>query len=90
METPTIPHDLISPIEAAHLLQTSPDSIRRWCKSGKLPAYKLVGTLRISRADALALLKRVETKGPLVRTRAEVTAQAEWVDKTLREAGIRK
>lgn len=90
MHTTIIPDDLITPIEAAELLKVSDGSIRRWVKSGKLPAFELVGRVRISKADVFALLKRVETSGPALPTRKEAEAKDRWVDQTLRDARIRR
>jgi excisionase family DNA binding protein len=86
---PVIPSDLITPIEAAALLNTSAGTIRRWCR-GKLPAFKLGGRLRVSRADVLAMLRRVETPGPTIPTRAELEARAKRTDEILRRARVRK
>lgn len=90
MKTEIIPGDLITPIEAGKLLKTSPATIRRWCQRGTMPAFKVGGRLRISRADALAMLRRVETPGPRIETLAEVEAREAEVDRVLREAGVRR
>jgi len=87
---PIIPDDLITPIEAAKLLGTSSHSIRRWVNRGTLPAFKVGGRLRISKADALAMIRRVETDRPRLRTRAEVEAEEARVDQILRAARIRR
>lgn len=88
--TPIIPTDLLTPAEAAAMLNTSPGTVRRWCKLGWIPAFKIGGRLRISRADVVAMARRVETRGPTIPTRAEAESRAAWVDRTLREAGVRK
>lgn len=41
---------------AARIARVSPESIRRWCDEGRIPAYKLVGRWRIERAEFYAFL----------------------------------
>jgi excisionase family DNA binding protein len=89
MSETIIPADLISPREAAKLLSTSESTIRRWCR-GKLPAFKVGGRLRVSRADVMAMFRRVETPGPTIQTRAEVEQREKWIDETLKKARVRK
>jgi len=47
---------LITINQAAELLSVSHYTIRRWIKSGYLPACKIGGSLRIDEADIEALL----------------------------------
>ena len=89
MSNAIIPTDLISTREAAQLLATSESTIRRWAK-GRMPAFKVGGRLRVSRADVLAMIQRVQTPGPTIPTRAEVEARAKWVEEELRRAKVIK
>lgn len=91
MNEPIIPDDLITAKEAAKLLTVTAHTIRAWARAGKLPAFHAGTRLRISKADVLAMLRRVEVAGkPMLPTKAEATAKAMRVDKILREAGIRR
>lgn len=85
-----VPHDLVGPLDAAILLGVSSASIRRWVHDGKMPGFKVGGRLRVSKADALAMLQRVAAPGPRLQTRAEVMERERITDETLRRAGIRK
>lgn len=49
--------------EAAHDLGVSQRSVRRWLSDGTLPYVKVVGRVRIQRADLDALRTRVDVKG---------------------------
>ena len=90
MDMPNNPSEMLTPNQAAELLGTSAASIRRWVKAGTLPAFTIGGRVRIARSDVLAMVRRVETTGPAIPTRAEVVAREKWVDETLRKAKIRK
>lgn len=89
-DEPVIPQDLLTPNEAAKVIGTSSATIRRWIRSGALPGFKLGGHLRVSKADVLGMLKRVQTDRPQLPTKAEADAKAALVDKVLRDAGVRK
>lgn len=89
---PIIPDDLATPEEIAKLLGTSSASVRRWVRAGLLPGFKMVGQLRISRADALAMIERVvpDCDRPRLQTRAEYEAQKRADDEILRRAGVKR
>ena len=43
---------ILTPTEAARLLGSSPDSVRRWCEQGRIPGYRTPGGhWRIARKD---------------------------------------
>lgn len=66
-------------------------TVRNWIAVGKLPAFRVGGRLRVSRADALAFVEPVEVQEvPRVRTRREHEAHLAEVDRVLREAGVRR
>ena len=90
MDATNFPNDLITPDDAGKLLGITGHTIRRWCKMGTLPAFKVGARLRISQADVVAQMKRIEVEGkPTLPTRAEATAKAKRTEKILREAGSR-
>lgn len=61
IDTPTAAPELIGLQTLAEEFLISPSSARRYIKSGRLPALRAPGgRLLIKRADALALLTRVE------------------------------
>ena len=43
--------DLLKVSEAARLFDVTVSSIYSWVESGKLPHYKLVGTIRLKRSE---------------------------------------
>ncbi len=91
MDMPFIPADLMSTADVAKLLNVKPRTIRRWIKNGTLPAFRVGAHLRVSRADAMASVSRVEPDSGLrVETRAEVQSRAAHVDAVLRKMGVRK
>lgn len=49
--------DTIDVFTAARLARVSPESMRRWCDEGRLPAYKLVGRWRIKREPFMTWLR---------------------------------
>lgn len=54
--------EYVSQPGAAEILNVSQDSIRRYIAAGVLPAYRVhKRTIRIKRADVLALLTPIET-----------------------------
>jgi len=88
MET-EIPNDLMSLIEAGKLIQVSKGTIGRWVRLGKLPAFQIGSRFRVSRADVLAQVQRVQpAKGPAIPTRSEAAATQKWVSDELRRARI--
>ena len=88
---PIIPTDLLDTLSAAKLLQCDRATITRWIFTGKLPAFRVGGRWRISRADVLSMIERYKPQDvPMPRTRAEVEAEAAHVDAVLRSVGIRK
>ncbi len=88
---PIIPDDLMNTSDVAKLLNVTSMTIRRWIESNKLPAFRVGSRLRVSRADALAFVQRVETgNGLRLETRAEVAARDAETDRVLRAAGVRK
>lgn len=47
-----VPPAILTPTEAARLLGSSPDSVRRWCEQGRIPGYRTPGGhWRIARKD---------------------------------------
>lgn len=44
-------NEILTADEVARLLKTTPQTIWRWCKAGKLPAFKVGNGWRIRRAD---------------------------------------
>jgi excisionase family DNA binding protein len=48
--------DLLTIEEAAEYLRLSKKTAWRWCKSGRLPAFKIGHQWRISKADLEALI----------------------------------
>jgi excisionase family DNA binding protein len=48
--------DLLTIEEAAEYLRLSKKTTWRWCKSGRLPAFKIGHQWRISKADLEALI----------------------------------
>lgn len=85
-----LPDDLIGTRQVAEMLGVSIHTVRCWINAGKLPGFRIGGRIRVSRADVVAMVQRVETAGPMLRTKAETEMRAAWVDATLRKAGIRK
>lgn len=87
-----IPDDLTTPDEIAKMLNTSSASVRRWVRAGILPGFKLVGQLRISKADAMHLIERVtpDSERPHLQTRAEYEARKRADDEILRRAGVKR
>ncbi len=84
------PQDLMSTTAAAKFLNVDPATVRRWASIGKLPAYRIVGRLRISRADLAALVKPVEPdSSPRPLTRSERERRDAETDATLRAFGVR-
>ena len=57
-----LPEDHISTTEAAKLAKVHPVLLCRWVRKGRLRAWKLVGRVRVSRADVLALAVPVEER----------------------------
>lgn len=51
-----IPTDLRCPKKLAKALDVSSSTIRRWIRTGKLPAYRIGGRWRASEAEAKALI----------------------------------
>ncbi|GMU21166.1 MAG: helix-turn-helix domain-containing protein [Bryobacteraceae bacterium] len=45
---------------AARIAKVSEETIRRWCDTGKLPAYKLVGRWRIHRVQFIRWLDALQ------------------------------
>ena len=90
MNTQTPPDDLIAAKEAAKLLAVSIGTLRRWIAQGTLPAFRIGGRVRVSRADAQAMVQRVETGGERIETRREKEARDRETDRILRAAGVRK
>jgi excisionase family DNA binding protein len=84
-----IPSDLITLREAGKLLGVDPATVRRWTFIGKLVGYRIVGRLRVSKAELMAVVEPIPVV-PLPRTRAEVAAEEAEVDRVLREARIRR
>jgi excisionase family DNA binding protein len=65
----TIPNDLLTTAEATKLLGCSLPTLYRWIASGRLPSYHRAGSRRfISKADALALYKPMETTHKVSKT----------------------
>lgn len=89
METQPL-SDLLDCKEAAATLGVSVYTVRRWIATGDLPAFKLGGRLRVSRGDALAMLKRVDAGGSRLETRAERDARDAETDRVLRAFGVRR
>ncbi len=88
---PVIPTDLLTPRQAGALLGVDGATVRRWIKAGKLPGFKLVGRVRVSKADVLALLvQHVPDCKPRPQTQAEIEASDAETDRILRAPGVRK
>jgi excisionase family DNA binding protein len=65
--------EYVSPKVVAGMLGVSAEAVRRWCRSGKLPAIQLGGYLyRIRRADVRAFMEPKYKPPP--RTRREASA----------------
>jgi hypothetical protein len=85
-----IPSDAILLSEMSRLLGVAPCSCWRWAvRDGLLTAWRIGGRWRVSRADALALVK---TNRPRPEVQAQADRQAELleVDRELREGGVRR
>ncbi len=87
-----IPSDLITIKEAARLVNnTHRNTIRRWIQAGKIKAYTLGKRFLLSRADVLNLIQpHVNHKSDSPPTKREMTEREKYVDKRLREVGVRK
>ena len=57
-------HKVIDCKEAALLAGVHHETIRRWCETGFIPAYKLIGRWRIDRHKFEAWLKQTATYTP--------------------------
>jgi excisionase family DNA binding protein len=56
MTTATASEELLTLAEAAALCGRSEKTVARWVAAGKLPARRVLGRVRIARADLEALL----------------------------------
>lgn len=84
MSTTERPADLMTTLEAAALIHVHPNTIRTWIRGGQLPAWRFgLRSLRVSRADVLAMLRPVQVGDPPPVVPA-------WVDEQLRKVGARK
>lgn len=54
--------ELLTVEEAARYLKTTPNTVYRWCRSGKLPAGKIGQEWRISREDIELSLRKPELR----------------------------
>jgi excisionase family DNA binding protein len=89
------PADLMTTKAAARLVNNChPHTIKRWVYKGRLRGYRIGpgNVLFVSRADILAMIRVVEPKErhPMPATAKEIRQDEEWVDRALREAGVRK
>ncbi len=89
MLTDRKPGDVLTPTQAAQLLEVHVGSVRRWILRGELPAWRKGGRIEIRRVDLEAMLQPVEVRQrvpiPTGRARAKSSREAEDV---LRKAGI--
>ncbi len=81
-----LPADLINVSAAARLLGTHCSCIYRWIASGKLPAWRIGGRYKLSRAEVVAFPKR---SGPGIPDKAggKVVMTHEQAQALLRQAG---
>jgi hypothetical protein len=101
----TVPTDLISLAEAATLVvplspgrPTSPSTIRRWIRQGKLRGWEIRprgrdgrATWGVSRAELLSFIRPVPVAlAPGVRDRIETDARARETDRILRAMRVRR
>ena len=87
----SVPADLITPKEAAHLAGVHTTTLLAWVRAGKLRGYRRAGSrYLVSRADVLALITPVEVV-PEVRgrTAAEQELAAAMAAERLRRRGYR-
>jgi len=64
--TPNKPDDLLLPSEAARIIGVSPDSVRGYAASGKLPCMRTVSGRRLFRrsdVDALVVQRALSPRG---------------------------
>lgn len=53
---------LLTPEEAAKRLKVSPETIKKWCRSGKLPGVKVSVLWRVRERDLARFIKERERK----------------------------
>ncbi len=89
------PTDLITVKAASRLVNNCHrNTLQRWIHKGRIRGYRIGPgrTWYVSRADVLGMISEVEPKErhPMPPTAKEVRADEEWVDKVLRDAGVRR
>ena len=72
---PRLPGDLITPKQAAKILQCHPVTVYRYIHLGMLPAYRR-GRMRffVSQADIAAFVHRIEIPSMMIRSEGEEAA----------------
>lgn len=84
-----LPEDPILLSAAAALLGVAPCSVWRWVQRGLLRGWRVGCRWRVSRAEALGLVRASEAL-PEVAGEWATRARLAEVDRELREAGIRR
>ncbi len=90
------PVDAMTPLEAAQLAKVTPQSVREWIRTGKLPAWRRgLRCLLVSRADVVELASgRVEPvvkekTPPTTRTARQREAGQRRARESLKASGVR-
>ena len=72
-----LPNDLITPKQAAKLVGVGVSSIYRWIQDGTLRAWQVAGShYRVSKAEALGLVREVQVGEPVRTSREDGEAAA--------------
>lgn len=69
--------DLLTTNQAAKIVGVDSATIRSWIRTGKLPGFKLVGRVRVSKADVEALVKPIGDAPRMESPEAKMVRDAE-------------